>query len=283
MKKRVFLLLFALCGAFALSAQTIADSLAIVTADWKTRTIQKEILCREVEIPSLYGVPQHITILEITPRRYRLDILIHNPMEKTSESARESGAVAAINGSFFNMKKGNSVCFLYKDGAVRDTTGNGALGSVCNGAVKIQKGKLSIVPWNKTDEKGQWGKSTLLVSGPLMLLDGKRRDLSACNKGFVMTKHPRSAVAVTKDGKLLLITVDGRFKGKAEGINIPELAHLISVLGGEDALNLDGGGSSTLWSSSAPDNGVLNKLCDNNLYDNKGERKVANSLCVYDK
>ena len=45
---------------------------------------------------------------------------------------------------------------------------------------------------------------------------------------------------------------------------------------------MDGGVSTTLWSVSAPDNGIVNKLTDNKLYDNKGERKVANSLCVYE-
>ena len=44
-----------------------------------------------------------------------------------------------------------------------------------------------------------------------------------------------------------------RFPEQAGGVNIPELAHLIRVLGGEDALNLDGGGSTTLWLSGASD------------------------------
>uniref|UniRef100_UPI00359F139B phosphodiester glycosidase family protein n=1 Tax=Prevotella heparinolytica TaxID=28113 RepID=UPI00359F139B len=68
----------------------------------------------------------------------------------------------------------------------------------------------------------------------------------------------------------------GRRKGKAEGISIPELTHMVRVLGGKDALNLDGGGSSTLWSSSLPDEGIANTLSG------KAERKVANSLCVYE-
>ena len=84
------------------------------------------------------------------------------------------------------------------------------------------------------------------------------------------------------DGTVFLIAVAGRFEGKAEGINIPEFTHLLRVLGAKKALNLDGGGSTTLWSASAPDNGIVNKLTDNKLYDNKGERKVANSLCVYE-
>ena len=119
-------------------------------------------------------------------------------------------------------------------------------------------------------------KGTVLASGPLMLKDGQVCDLSGTNRNFVDTKHPRSAVALTREGKILLIVVDGRRKGKAEGINIPELAHMIRILGGEDALNLDGGGSSTLWSGALPDKGIANTPSGS------AERKVANSLCVYE-
>ena len=63
--------------------------------------------------------------------------------------------------------------------------------------------------------------------------------------------------------------------------NIPELAHLIRILGGKDALNLDGGGSTTLWLSGAADNGIVNYPCDNKRFDHVGERKVPNILYVH--
>ncbi len=284
LRKQALFFLFFLIGIVTLHAQTIADSLAITSAKWVITQMKRGILCREAEIPFLYGVPQHITILEITPQTHKFDVLIHSPKEITSTAARQSGAVAAINGSYFNVKEGTSVCYLRKDGVVVDTTKDGTLGTVTTGAIKIHRGKLSLISWSKADEKTCKQKSgSILASGPLMLLDGKSRDLSACNQSFVLTKHPRSAVAITHDKKVLLVVVDGRFTGKAEGVNIPELAHLIRVLGGKDAINLDGGGSSTLWCISAPVNGVLNKPSDNKVYDNQGERKVANSLCVYGK
>ena len=175
------------------------------------------------------------------------------------------------------MKAGNSVCYLRKDGVVIDTTSTGVLPTVSNGAVLIKKGRLELIPWSKQDEKAcTLKKGTVLASGPLMLKDGQVCDLSGTNRNFVDTKHPRSAVALTREGKILLIVVDGRRKGKAEGINIPELAHMIRVLGGEDALNLDGGGSSTLWSGELPDKGIANTPSGS------AERKVANSLCVYE-
>lgn len=279
MRKRFFLLLFVLSSVLtAAVAQTTADSLALVSADWQVTPLQKGIFCRQATFASLYGVPQEISIFEISPKNHHLDILIHNPKEETSVAARRSGAIAAINGSYFDMKKGNSVCYLRKDGVVIDTTAaGGALTTVSNGAVLIKKGRLQILPWSKEDEKTcRLKQGSLLVSGPLMLLGGEARDLSACNPGFVNTKHPRSAVALTKEGKILLIVVDGRRKGRAGGVNIPELTHLLRVLGCEDALNLDGGGSSTLWSASMPGKGIANTPSGN------AERKVANSLCVYE-
>lgn len=276
MKKNIFLMLLFCCSLFTALAQTASDSLALVSADWQVKTLQEGILYRKAVFASLYGVPQEVSIFEISPKQNNFDILIHNPKKETSMAARHAGAVAAINGSYFNMKLGNSVCYLRRDGAVIDTTSVGTLATVSNGAVFIRKGKLRLIPWNKQDEKAcTLKKGTVLASGPLMLLDGKVCDLSACNQGFVNTKHPRSAVALTKDKKILLIVVDGRLKGKSEGINIPELTHMIRILGGKDALNLDGGGSSTLWSAALPDKGIANTPCGS------AERQVGNSLCVF--
>lgn len=283
MYKKTLLLCILLGYTLLATGQNVSDSLAIVSADWTVVPLQKGIVYKKAEIPLLYSAPQNITILEIDPDIYRCDVVVSSPKKETSVMARESKAVAAINGSFFNVKNGNSACYLSKDGVVVDTTERGALATCTTGAISIRKNKLKIIPWDVRNEaKFEQKRGTVLASGPLMLLDGKVCDLSSCNYHFVRTKHPRSAVGVTRKGTILLITVDGRFSGKAGGISIPELAHLIRVLGGVDALNLDGGGSSTLWYASAPDNGVLNKLSDNKTYDNRGERKVANALCIYE-
>ena len=92
---------------------------------------------------------------------------------------------------------------------------------------------------------------------------------------FVHTAHPRSAVAVAADGTVWFVTADGRAPGRAAGMTIPQLAHLIRVLGGRDALNLDGGGSTTLWM----DGEVVNHPSDNRRFDHEGERRVPDIIC----
>lgn len=285
MKRNLLLgIVLAVCSLGIVKGQTVSDSLAIVSAQWKIESPQKGIIHKYVSIPQLYQVPQSISLIEIDPGAgLKVGVTVSDKMRETSKMASEQGAIAAINGSYFDMKRGNSVCFLKVDRQVVDTTTLGEFARRVTGAVSLRKGKMKIISWNRQIEKQYKGKKGIvLASGPLMLKDGRYCDWSLCEKDFIRTKHPRSAVALTKDGKILFITVDGRFPKHAGGVSIPELAHLIRILGGKDAINLDGGGSTTLWLSGAPDNGIVNYPCDNKRFDHRGERTVPNILYIHD-
>jgi hypothetical protein len=88
---------------------------------------------------------------------------------------------------------------------------------------------------------------------------------------------PRTAVAVSLDGKTLwLIVIDGRQDGYSEGVTLNELAGFAKELGAATALNLDGGGSTTLVSSQY---GVLNSPIHTRIP--MRQRPVANHLGIY--
>ncbi|MEN9548034.1 MAG: hypothetical protein RIR12_625 [Bacteroidota bacterium] len=59
-------------------------------------------------------------------------------------------------------------------------------------------------------------------------------------------KHPRTAMGYTADNKLVILVVEGRNPGKAEGASLPQLAAIMKDIGCIEALNLDGGGSSCM-------------------------------------
>lgn len=282
MRKHIAIFIFALCPTVWLNGQTVADSLAIVSAPWEVINARKGVDHKRVAIPQLYRGAQFINLIEVDPQQgRRMGIAFSAEMKKTSVMAAEQHAIAAINGSYFSMKRGSSVCFLKVGKQVIDTTSISELNKRVTGAVYERKGKMKLVPWDRQIEKNYKGaKGTVLASGPLMLQAGELCDWSACDPGFIRDKHPRSAVGTTKEGKILLVTVDGRCPGRAEGVNIPELAHFMRVLGGKEALNLDGGGSTTLWLSGAPENGVVNCPSDNKKFDHDGERVVANILYI---
>jgi exopolysaccharide biosynthesis protein len=96
-------------------------------------------------------------------------------------------------------------------------------------------------------------------------------DDDGATKSFVETRHPRTAVAKLKDGKFLMITVDGRQPGVSVGMNLNELAEYLLGLGAVDAMNFDGGGSTTMFL----DGKVVNKPSDK-----EGERKVSDAIIV---
>jgi len=95
--------------------------------------------------------------------------------------------------------------------------------------------------------------------------------------GFATARHPRTAVGIARDGRrLLLVVVDGRQKGYSDGMTLRELADLMRHLGARDAINLDGGGSSTLV--YADSSGTLRVA--NRPSDATGERPVGNALAI---
>ena len=88
--------------------------------------------------------------------------------------------------------------------------------------------------------------------------------------------HPRSAVGLTADGRLILATVDGRETGVSLGVRLPELAELMLSRGAVQAINLDGGGSSALVirRAGATSLALVTKPSDG------AERAVTNSIQV---
>jgi exopolysaccharide biosynthesis protein len=59
-------------------------------------------------------------------------------------------------------------------------------------------------------------------------------------------KHPRTAMGYTKDNKLVILLIQGRFPGIAEGATLTQEAQILKNIGCFEALNLDGGGSSCM-------------------------------------
>ena len=110
--------------------------------------------------------------------------------------------------------------------------------------------------------------------GPALVREG--RPIFRSNEGFtidqLVPRHPRSAVGQTQDGRLVLVTVDGRRPGYSVGMTNFELALLLMRQGAWTGAALDGGGSATM----AFDGTLLNRPSDPT-----GERPVAESLSIF--
>lgn len=108
----VGIIVLILLSVRVVNAQTVADSIAIVTAPWEVVTVENGIVHKRASIPFLYQGTQSINILEINPKTgKKIGIAFTGQLEKISRIARKHQAIGAINGSYFDMTKGNSVCF----------------------------------------------------------------------------------------------------------------------------------------------------------------------------
>jgi len=132
----------------------------------------------------------------------------------------------------------------------------------------------SIDPADHTD----WMRAfSILGGGPQLVKDGKVYITNLQEKitaAFVNDGHPRTAIAKLASGKLLLVTVDGRQPGESIGMSLPALADLLLELGAVEAMNLDGGGSTTM---------VIHNQIVNKPSDQTGERPVSDAILVFPK
>ena len=282
MKKLAILatVLFALCisaNGQSAPSQRQKDSLSFAQAEWNWSEIGK---CAEAGYASLplFNSVQSISVVRYKASKFRTSF-VSSPRKaasKTDSLALRNGALAAVNGSYFNVKTRDHATFLCADGEILSRTYPREMYR-CNGvlAVKGRRGsRVRIFPYEQgSEESVSKHFKSALVAGPLLISGGKPREDFDMGRSFFNHRHPRSFVGSTKDGWVYFVVVDGRFPGQGEGASIPELVTIAAWLGLDDAINLDGGGSSTLWTAPT---GVLNHPSDNRKFDHKGLRTIPN-------
>jgi exopolysaccharide biosynthesis protein len=96
----------------------------------------------------------------------------------------------------------------------------------------------------------KWKMQTAVAGGPVLIQDGQVKISNNQEQRFAGKQiddlHPRTAMGYTADGQLIVMVVEGRNPGIAEGASLTHLAQLMLSTGCVEALNLDGGGSSTM-------------------------------------
>jgi exopolysaccharide biosynthesis protein len=286
-KRPILLLLFSL---YCLSAfPQDPDSIAFARSNWtKTRIASKTTLLRHhFNAKNLFAANQNISYLEVKNKGNRPVLEIGaeaSVLKPTSAFGLASGAAAAINGTFFDVKNGGSVDFIKIKGKVINETRlekNGGRSKHQEAAIVIENGRLGLKKWDgSTEWEHTLAGENIMVTGPLLRIDNTDEALDS--GAFNTTRHPRTAIGIKSNGRVILLTVDGRNANSA-GMSLFELRKIMKWLGCTSAINLDGGGSTTLWIRGFPENGVINYPTDNKLWDHAGERKVANVILLKKK
>lgn len=197
--------------------------------------------------------------------------------QKTSEIAKENNALLAINGGGFNDTGNNSTTLWTGDGAV--PTGiiisKGKLifpsindlntKQVYTGIAGINSKSKLIVGNHTVDELMQSGIKEALCFGPTLIENG------LIIKGLITQgANPRTAIGQRIDGSIILLTLDGRQHLEA-GAEIEDVQTVMQKEGAWNAVNLDGGASTTMYYNGK----VINSPCDK-----YGERPVPTAIYV---
>jgi exopolysaccharide biosynthesis protein len=228
------------------------------------------------------SIPQNFNVLIINIKKRNIS-LSNTPGENNilSKQASESDAIAAVNAGFFNIRDGGSVTYIRTGGAITDldTAKIWSRNSNMTGSILVDKqGHVYIErahPNSWYDIHTEYIE--VLVTGPLLLSDNKRMQLPVTP--LVVNKHPRTVAGKRGNSKIIIITIDGR-TDQAAGMTLNEVTDIMKLLRCKDAVNLDGGGSTTMWISGKPFNGVVNMPCDNKKFDHEGERAVSDILVI---
>ncbi len=200
----------------------------------------------------------------------------------TSGFLREFHVQIAINGDYFTPWHSSSVFDYYPHiGDFVITTGfASSQGKVYSngspGHPTLYISKDNVVSFDKPD-----GEIYNAISGNVIFVQQGKSTIDNLTDLYHVDRHPRTTIGLTEDGKtLLLIVVDGRQPNYSEGASMKELSAIAIQYGAYTALNLDGGGSTTMVMEDATGAPlVLNSPIDN--YIPGRERPVANHLGVY--
>jgi hypothetical protein len=165
----------------------------------------------------------------------------------------ENGVDEAIVGGFFLRDPYRPLGELWIDGRPAGHEPIAGSYGPRRASVVIEDGAVLLVERAGAPDRP---RGDLVQAGPLLVSQGRivfgdddREGFSADAEQFdsdiTVGRHPRAALGVAGD-RLLAVACDGRRSRVDGGLSMPELAELMVELGAEGAINLDGGGSTTL-------------------------------------
>ena len=213
----------------------------------------------------------------ITPGDPKADLPLTG--RTTSEFLRDFGVQIAINGDGFKPWHSTTFWDYYPhEGDPVDVIGFASSDGIIYSQDSDKEPAIFFSRTNQARFNKSIGGNYNVISGNTMLVENglPKRNLES-------TLAPRSAIALDRPNRhLILIVVDGRQPGYSDGVSLPELADILIFHGAYTAMNLDGGGSSTLVTEGDLGGGkILNSPINNGIPGR--ERVVGNHLGIYAK
>lgn len=202
--------------------------------------------------------------------------------QKTSEIAKNNNAIGAINGGGFQDKGKNSTAtwtgtgalptgIIISDGKLIYPKEDINYSQKYIGVAGITKDGHLVVGDHSINDLINLGVKEAICFGPTLIVDGKIQTKDSNGRPIdTQGANPRTAIGQRADGAILLLTIDGR-QGLQMGATIGDVQRTMKEQGAINAVNLDGGASTTLY---------YNGSVQNNPSDKYGERPIPTAVYV---
>ncbi|HWR44352.1 phosphodiester glycosidase family protein [Sporomusa sp.] len=214
----------------------------------------------KIELPDTRTVP----INAVNRERGENELVLYNGLYAPATGSNNFGIeYVVVNGKVTAVNTSNSP--IPSDGFVLSAHGAAARLISCLKVGDSVKVNQTLGPeWDKTQHA--LGAGPMLVKNNSVFLTTKIEEFGSDVAGG---RAPRTALGLKADGNILVVVVDGRHENSI-GMTLLELALFMQELGAQDAMNLDGGGSSEM---------VLNGKIVNKPSDGR-ERRVGDALAI---
>jgi len=218
----------------------------------------------------------NLNVSQVNGGRRPGELALYTPRvgSSTHTDALGTEVVLSVNGVLRPQSSLTGTVQQVRVGAGNSAVGPGQMvlsGSDVNSVALQAMQPGQSVTINSTMSNSSWNDIDNAIGGDQFLVRNGR--LSA----LVSRAHPRTAIGLTKSGSLLMVTVDGRQPGYSYGVTAPEMGELMMQLGAVDALNFDGGGSTTMAVRAPGATGLIVANSPSGGY----QRAVTSALVVF--
>ncbi len=266
-------------GPFVLRLDAVGDA-------WNERPIGEGVVWRARRFADVGGGPQvvHELVVDTSSPDVTIEAVPAGGCQTVASLGAEHGALAGINGGYFNVSTCAPVSLLKHGGALLATNG------VTRGAFGLTAAMEPMIAILASG--ADWPEAHEAHGGGPVLVEAGAAHAGASDwgaQGFSSASfngpNPRTFAGFDGAGRVHFGSVDGR-RGTAAGMSLDALAAFTasSEIGTDDVVNLDGGGSTTMWVAGATPNGVVNYPSDDpdqELPTHPGSRGVSGAFLVF--
>lgn len=225
------------------------DSLAFRRTEWESVDVAGGLQVRKSAI-KMWGSVQSITYVTYSPNMFNTYLGYTGQEAATGDIASGyEGAMFAVNAGALSSGKPEN--FFKLNGEIINPTASEGSDAILG----LTTSPLGVSMKVSANVESHDSYTSAMVTGPLILRNGKEIDFSEETDEFYTARMARTIVGVASTGNYTLAVIDGGVAGEADGATAQEAAYIARMMGLDFAALLGCGDDATAW---APEEGVLN-------------------------